>query len=310
MTTKKPHISIVSPVYSGESCIKELCERLKLAVEAISKDYEIILVEDCGPDKSWQVIKTEAKKDARVRGIRLSKNFGQHSAISAGLDLASGVWIVVIDCDLQDSPEAIDDLYREALKGFDVVVAERHNRQDSILKRIGSKLFFALLSFSIGERMDHRKGNFGIYSQQVIQAVRSMGDSVRWFPGLINWVGFKYTSIPVQHGVRNQRSSSYNFSKLIKLATLIFLSSSEKPLHLTVKLGFIITFSSVIFGLLFIYKYIFFGSPVLGWTSLIVSIWFLGGVIIFILGIIGLYIGRIYSQSKSRPHYIISDRCN
>src|ERR1035437_711617 len=212
----QPHISIVTPVYGCRTCLVELYLRLTQSLEAINTDYEIIMVNDASPDGAWITIEEIAKKDKRVKGIDLSRNFGQHYAINAGLEKCSGEWVIVMDCDLQDQPEEIYKLYLKAQEGFDVVLAQRQMRQDSFLKVYLSKFFYKTLGYLTDTEQDSTIANFGIYHKKVIQTICSMGDSMRYFPTMVRWVGFKQTAIAIEHASRTEGKSSYNFSRLFK----------------------------------------------------------------------------------------------
>ena len=303
-------ISIVSPVYRAENIIPLLVERIEKSVINITSDYEIILVEDCGPDNSWSVIEQIAKENKKVIGLQLSRNFGQHYAITAGLDHASGDWIVVMDCDLQDQPEEIPNLYNKAKEGYDVVLAERHERQDTFLKRLSSSLFYTVLSYLTGVKQDRSVANFGIYSKKAIYAVCSMRESIRYFPTMVNWVGFKKTKVKVEHSSRYEGKTSYNLRKLLNLSLDIILAYSDKPVRLTVKAGVFISLLSIFAAIYTLILWISGSITVLGYTSLILSIWFLSGIIIITLGIVGLYIGKIFEGVKNRPIYVIAKEVN
>jgi dolichol-phosphate mannosyltransferase len=307
---KKVHISIVSPVYKAENIVDELVRRLILALSEITPDFEIVLVEDCGPDDSWSKIEENCRKDSRVKGIKLSRNFGQHHAITAGLDNCHGDWVVVMDCDLQDRPEEIVNLYNKALTGYDIVFARRVIRQDKFFKRLTSKVFNRVFSYLTGIKQDNTIANFGIFSNKVIASVNSLREPMRGFSTMARWVGFKKTSIEVIHSERYEGKTSYNWGKLIDLALNIAIAYSDKPLRLVIKLGFAISALSAIYT---IFEFIAYYSGIItvsGYTSLIVSIWFLSGLIIFILGIIGLYIGKIFEGIKNRPLYIVDRELN
>lgn len=303
-------LSIVSPVYKAEKIVDELIRRIHESVSTITSDYEIILVEDGGGDGSWEKIETHSKTDTHIKGIKLSRNFGQHNAITAGLDHCKGNWIVVMDCDLQDQPEEIPKLYNEALKGFDIVYAKRKQRQDSYFKMISSKVFYKLFAWLSGVPQDGTIANFGIYSSKAIAAVNDLREPLRSFVTMIKWVGFKSTGIYVEHAARFEGKSTYSFKKLFYLALDISLSFSDKPLKMTVKLGAIITVSSFLFGFYTLYKYYTGQITQPGFTSLILSMWFLSGLIIFILGVIGLYLGKVFEGIKARPLYIIKSKTN
>lgn len=298
-------ISVVIPVYKAENCLDDLYQRLKAALECISPDFEIILVEDCGGDSSWQVIERLAAADPRVRGIQFTRNFGQHYGITAGLDYCNGNWVVVMDCDLQDRPEEIPRLYAKAQEGFDIVLAHRSVRKDPLLKRMTSWMFYRLFSYLADIDYDGESGNFRIMSRKVVVNFRRMQEQLRFFGGLIQWMGFPTTGIEVEHAERFEGISTYTFAKLWKLATETIIAYSDKPLRMAVRVGFLMALISFCYGTYLIGRAMFYGSVVPGWSSLIVSLYFIGGIIISILGIIGIYLGKTFDESKKRPLYII-----
>lgn len=303
-------ISVISPVYGCEACLHELCNRLFTSLEKITFDFEILLVDDASPDQSWELIKRLSSLDSRVKGIQLSRNFGQHYAIAAGLQHATGKWVVVMDCDLQDKPEEISRLYAKAQEGFDVVMGKRAERKDLILKRMFSRLFYKLLSYLTNTKHDRRIANFGIFHHKVIQAVLSMHDTIRHFPSMVQWVGFNRTSIDVEHSSRKHGKTSYTFKKLLHLSMDVILGFSTKPLRLMVKFGIYISLFAFLFALYNLYQYFSGGVDISGWTSLVISIWLLSGVIIFLIGTVGLYIGKILDGVKDRPKFIVSKTIN
>lgn len=306
MNSSSPYISVVSPVYNGELLLEELVSRLMTNLKNITDDFEIILVEDGGPDNSWDKILEHSKKDARIKGIKLSKNFGQHHAISAGLDASAGEWVVVMDCDLQDRPEEIVRLHEAATRNdFHIVLAQRALRRDPFFKTVFSKLFYSILSFLTGTKHDSSIANFGIYHRKVIEAIKTMHETIRYFPVMINWVGFRTTKIAVDHGERPIGSSSYNFKRLLNLAFDIILANSDKPLRLTIKIGLLISTIAFGFAIHNVIKALQGEIEVLGYASIIISIWLLGGFIIIILGVIGLYVGKTFEGVKNRPNYIV-----
>ena len=300
------HLSVVIPVYKAEKCLEELYRRLKVSIETITPNFEIVLVEDCGGDNSWQLIEQLAECDSRVRGIQLSRNFGQHYGITAGLDICQGDWVVVMDCDLQDRPEEIPHLYAKAQEGYDVVLARRGTRSDPLLKRITSWLFYKMFSYLADIDYDGDAGNFRIMSRKVVLNFNRMREQLRFFGGLMQWMGFPTASIEVRHDERFEGKSTYTFSKLLKLATETIIAYSDKPLRLSIRFGFIISVLAFSYGGYIVYRALVHDAPVSGWSSLIVSIYFLGGFIISILGIIGVYLGKTFDESKRRPLYIVS----
>lgn len=304
-------ISVISPVYKAEGIVSRLVERLVAVLEPISADYEIILVEDHSPDKSWEEIQAACKQNSKVKGFKLSRNFGQHNAISAGLDHSSGEWVVVMDCDLQDKPEEISRLLEHAQAGdHEIVLASRKFRKDSWLKRMSSYLFYNVLEYLTGIEQDREIANFGIYSRKVIDViVKDMRESIRYFPMMIRWLGFKPAKLEVDHGT-GERASSYSFRSLLHLAFNVMLTFSDKPLRLTIRFGLMIIFGSALFALFTIYRYYTDDITQEGWASLIVSIWFLGGLIIFTLGVVGLYLGKTFAEVKRRPIYVIEEKEN
>jgi len=306
--TNKIEISIVSPVYGCKTYLIELYLRLKKALDQITPDFEIIFVNDGSPDGAWNTIRELADKDIRVKGINLSRNFGQHCAITAGLDNCQGEWVVVMDCDLQDQPEEIIKLYTKAKEGYDYVQGCRNKRKDKFIKRMLSKTFYLVLQFLTDSKINSSIANFGIYNIKVIKSINELREKSRWFPTFVNWVGFYGTSINIQHGARIDGDSGYSRKKLLNLALDVILLNSNKPLKLVVKFGFSISLLSLLYAIITLFRYFNGDVTVMGWTSLIISIWFLSGIIIFIMGIIGLYLSKVYEHSKDRPLYIIKQR--
>ena len=304
---KSLHISVVTPVYGCGDSLIELYNRLIRTLSRISNDYEIIMVNDASPDDAWDTIKSLAEMDSRVKGINLSRNFGQHYAITAGLDFSSGDWAVVMDCDLQDQPEEILKFYDKAKEGFDIVIGRRENRQDKILKKITSKFFFHVYNWLTDSEINFRIGNFGIYSKKVIESVKRFREQNRSFGLFVYWSGFKRTEIDVVHGKRLTGTSSYTFSKLFGLAFDSIIAYSNKPLKLTVKLGFFISICAIFYSIWLVLRFFIWANPTEGWTSLIVSLYFLSGLIIANIGMIGLYIGKVFDEVKQRPLYFIED---
>jgi dolichol-phosphate mannosyltransferase len=303
----RPRISVVTPVYNCAGCLEQLYERLAASLSPITHDFEILMVNDGSPDASWTVIVGLAARDPRVRGISLSRNFGQHAAITAGLDKTRGEWVLVLDCDLQDRPEEIPKLYAKALDGFDVVLARRLERKDSAVRRLASRLFYRVLSYMTGTEQDEAIANFGLYHRHAIEAVCSIRENHRYFPVMIRWVGFRSTTVDVAHAPRTIGKSSYDLSKTMRLAYDTIISFSDRPLRLTVKLGITIAAISLLLPAIIVYLFLSGDVLVAGWASVMASIWFLGGLIITLLGVIGTYLGRTFDEAKKRPIYIIKE---
>lgn len=300
-------ISIVSPVYRAEKILPILVSEINLVMERIGEDYEIILVDDRSPDNSWEVMKVLSSQNPKIKSIRLSRNFGQHSAIFAGLTKTKGDWVVVMDCDMQDQPKEIAKLYKKALEGYDIVLGQRENRKDKFLKKLSSKLFYKVFNYLSGGHFNNEIGNFGIYRKKVINSILNINDYIKFFPLFINWVGFKSVSIPIEHGEREEGKSSYSISRLLKLAFNVIVSFSDKPLRLFINFGLGISILSFILGIYYLYLSITHKITQPGFSSLILSIWFLSGIIISCIGIVGVYLGKTFDQAKNRPSFIIDE---
>jgi len=305
MHSTTPLISVVIPVYKAEKILDELYRRLRLALETVSPNFEIVLVEDCGGDRSWEVIERLAAADPRVVGLQFSRNFGQHYGITAGLDQCRGDWVVVMDCDLQDAPEEIPRLYAKAQEGYDVVLALRGPRQDPLRKRVTSWLFYRVFSFLADIDIDGDSGNFRIMSRQVVDNFGRMREQLRFFGGHVQWLGFTTTGLQVRHAERLEGTSTYTFSKLCKLAAATILAYSDKPLRMAATLGLGMAGVSFAFGGWLLGRALLQGTAIPGWSSLIVSLYFIGGLIIGILGILGIYLGKTFDEVKRRPLYVL-----
>ena len=308
--TQHPHISIISPEYKGEKMVHELIKRIVASVTTITDNYEIILVNDASPDDTWQAITKECALNPKVKGLNLSRNFGQHYAITAGLAYAQGDWIVVMDCDLQDRPEEIPNLYTKAQEGYDIVLARRVHRRDKWLKRMSSDAHRVVFNYLSGQHIDNSIANFGIYKRCVIDEYNRMPERARAFGTLLQHLGFKRTAIDVEHAERAEGKSSYSLHKLLKLSFDVIISNSNKPLRLAVGLGFAMSFVSVLLALYNVIARLTGIIQVEGYTTTVFSIWFVGGLLLFIMGILGLYIGKIFDQVKGRQLYIVRDKIN
>lgn len=304
------HLSVISPVYGCKACLLELYERLVSSLSSLTSSFEIILVNDACPQNSWEAILALCEKDSRVKGINFSRNFGQHYAISAGLDHAKGEWVVVMDCDLQDQPEEIAKFYAKAQEGYDIVFGQRAQRKDSFLKQLGSYAFNRVLEYFTDVKHDNTIANFGLYHRKVIDTINRYREQSRDFLLFAKMVGFKQAVIEIEHAPRAEGKSSYTLSKLFKLAIDSIVSHSNKPLRLSIQLGFGIATVSLLYALWLIIRYFFYGTVTEGWTSLMVSMFFMFGILFAIIGIVGLYIGKIFDETKHRPLYIIRETIN
>jgi glycosyltransferase involved in cell wall biosynthesis len=303
-------ISVVAPILNEETLISEFIKRVTVQLNKINSDYEIILIDDGSTDNSWSKIQIAAKEDKKIVGIKLSKNFGHHYAITAGLHNSKGEWVVVMDSDLQDRPEVIPELLDKAQEGFDVVFVSRQQRPESFAYKLGQRLFYTSLRFLSGIDFDSKQANFSIINRKVVEAFKKFPENARFYGSTIKWLGFSRASINAAHGLRFSGRPSYTIKKRITLALDIILSFSDRPLRFAIGLGLLMSAVSVLFSLWIFIGAINWGFSVIGWPSLIVSIFFTGGVILIVLGIIGIYLGRIFREVKARPLYVVSESLN
>ena len=303
-------ICVVIPVYDCRAALAELHRRLCASLGTLTEDYEIILVDDCCPQNSWEEIVKICEKDKRVIGMHLSRNFGQIRAITAGLDQCRGEWVVVMDCDLQDRPESIPELYKKAQEGYDVVFAKREERKDSWLTKAFSKLFYKVYDYFTEGNFDSSICNFSISRRMVIRNYCAMREQNRAYTMFIRWLGFKQTAISLKADERYEGKSSYNLKRKIKMAFEIITSQSNKPLVFSITLGFLIAAAAFLYIIYLVLRNIIWGDVLLGWTSTVASIYLMGGLILCAVGIVGIYIGNIFNEVKKRPLYIVSECIN
>ena len=310
MNTEKTILSIVSPVYRGEKMVHELVARVVAAVSTITSDYEIILVNDASPDGSWNEIVKECKQNPRVKGVNLSRNFGQHYAITAGLSKVSGEWIVVMDCDLQDRPEDIPALYAKAQEGYDIVFARRVVKHVGWWKRFSSELFHAVIDWLSGTKSDPAIANFGIYCRKAIDEYNKIPQQARAFGEILEIVGFTRGYIDVEQDESARGESSYTLVKLLIHSFRIIITSTNKPLRMAVTMGMCMAGMAFLLAL---YNVIAKWVGIIrmdGFTTTVFSIWFVGGLLLSMMGVLGLYIGAIFDQVKGHPLFVIKDEVN
>ncbi len=300
-------ISVVSPVFNESGCLAELCNRLTATLAALADSYEIVLVDDGSSDDSWAKISELAQRDGRVRGIRFSRNFGHHLAITAGLDHAQGEWVVVMDGDLQDAPEDIPQLFAKAMEGFDVVLACRKSRRDPFLKRTLAHLFYRAYAFLTDSEYEAQAGVFRILSRRVVDTLRLMRETGRFFPGMVDWVGFPRARIFVEHAARYAGETKYSLRKQIALAGNTILSFSDKPLTYLAYLGLALWALSLAGGLAIGVRALAAGVAGLGYATIIAAVFFAGGLTVFAAGVVGLYVGRILRHAQGRPLYVVAE---
>jgi glycosyltransferase involved in cell wall biosynthesis len=298
-------INIVAPIYNEESVINEFVTQVQNSLSQITEHYKIILIDDGSKDYSWNKIEEICNRESRVVGLKLSKNFGHHYAITAGIHMSEAEWVVVMDSDLQDRPEVIPELFNKAKEGYEVVFVSRKLRPESLAYRIAQKFFYFILQLFSGMKFDSTQANYSIISRKVVEAFKQFPEQARFYGSTINWLGFKKASIDAAHGKRFAGKPSYTFNKRIKLASDIILAFSERPLKFAIFIGLTMGLIS-----LFVLIWIFIrvsqgGFSVTGWASLIASVFLIGGVQITLIGIIGIYLSKVFGEVKRRPLFII-----
>lgn len=303
-------ISVVIPVYGCRAALPELHRRLVQSLSELTDSFEIILVDDHCPQNSWEVIETISQMDRRVVGLRLSRNFGQIRAITAGLDASRGDYVVVMDCDLQDRPEAIRELYDKAQEGYDVVFAKREGRKDSGLTKLLSRTFYKVYDYFTDGTFDSSICNFSISRRPVIDAYCTMREQNRAYTMFIRWLGFRQTAISLKADERFEGKSSYSFRKKVKMATEIITSQSNKPLLFAIRMGFAIAFLALLYLIYLLIRHAVLDDFAIGWPSMIGSVYLMGGLILAAVGIVGLYVGNIFNEVKKRPLYVIAESRN
>jgi dolichol-phosphate mannosyltransferase len=269
--------------------------------------YEILLIDDGSIDDSWLKIVNLKKEYSNLRSFKFSRNFGHHYAISAGLKEAKGDFAIVMDGDLQDRPEVIPKLFEKINEGFDIVFVARQNRPESKLYLFLQRIYYFSLNTLSGLEFNPKYANFSIVNRKVIDSFNLLNENTRFYGSSILWLGYKKGEVSAQHGIRFAGKPSYTISKRIKLAIDVIIAFSDRPLKIAIYIGVFQALISLIFVIELLTKY-FSNGDLESITELILaSIFMSTGVIVFILGLIGTYIGRIYRETKMRPLYLISD---
>ena len=312
---KIPHISILIPVYNCSFCLEDLYDRLVKSVKKIDENFEIIFINDCSPDNSWDIIEHLCNKDKRVRGIKLSRNFGQQISISAGFEFAKGDWIVVMDCDLQDPPEEINKLYSKTKEGYELVIGfSKFRGKKGFLRNTSRKIFFKLYNlfsdYPVPSHLGTNSMVFYICSRKIRNNLVRLKENNRYVSVLILSMGFKSTSLEVEHHERETGKSSYSFIKRLNLATIGLIIYSTALLRLVRYFGLIMSISSFITGFFIIILKITGNSFIPGWASTVCLVLFSLGTIVFVMGVLGIYIDKIFIEVKQRPLYYIDEELN
>ena len=305
-----PLISLVIPMFNEEENIRELYERSKKTLETIGS-HEIIFVNDGSRDRTLEKILELADKDKNVKIIDFSRNFGHQTAITAGMDNSQGEAVVIMDGDLQDTPETILELVKKWKEGYEVVYAKRRTRKDSFFKRATAYAFYRIIKKIANIDITEDTGDFCLLDKKVIDALKKIKEHSRFVRGLTSWVGFKKGIILFDREERKRGNTSYPLKKMLKFAYDGITSFSYFPLKMATYLGVFSAFMGFIWGIYAIYQKIYNPeTTVQGWTTVVVAIFFLGGIQLIVLGMIGEYIGRIYTEAQNRPPYIVRQKIN
>lgn len=299
-----PEISVVVAVYGCANCVRALHERLTVTLEGMAVTYEVIYVDDRSPDNAWDVLAELAAADPAVKLVKLSRNWGQHAAVTAGLAASTGRWVVVLDCDLQDPPEEIPRMYETALSGYDIVLTRRDERRQAWHRRVGARLYFRVRDVFLGTQMEAEYSMLSIISRKVVDAFLSMGDRSRQYMLILHWLGFRRTVLEIQHADRHEGRSSYTLRGLLRVAIDGMFFQTTVLLHWIVYAGFAIAAGGIALAIGLLISY-FTTNPLPGWTSVAVLMLVLSGSILVALGVTALYVGRIFEQVKGRPLYVV-----
>jgi dolichol-phosphate mannosyltransferase len=303
--------SVVVPLYNEEEVIMETYPRLKKVMDSTGEQYEIVLINDGSKDKTSQLVHSICDKDATVKFIEFSRNFGHQNAITAGMDFTEGQAIIVIDADLQDPPEVILEMIKKWKEGYDVVYGKRVERKgETFFKRFTAKIFYRTLKNMTEVDIPVDTGDFRLIDRKVCDALKLVNEKSRYIRGIISWLGFKQIGVEFVREKRFAGETKYPLKKMLKFAFDAITSFSYKPLKLASYLGFSLSVISFIFILVVIFQKVFSESTVTGWASTLAISLFFNGITLLILGIIGEYIGRIYDEAKGRPLYLVRNTRN
>lgn len=305
----RPKLSIVVPCYNEEKCLIELHRRLSAAGRVtVGEHYEIVLVNDGSRDSTWQVMQTLATADSRVLAINLSKNHGHQLALTAGLDLCSGDAILIIDADLQDPPELLPEMMATMrAEEADVVYAVRRKRDgETLFKKATAALFYRVLRRLTDTPIPLDTGDFRLMSRRALDAFLTLPEQSRFIRGMVSWIGFRQIPLAYDRAERLAGESKYPLAKMLRFALDALTSFSTAPLRIATHAGLGLALASTLLIAYIVYSWLT-GNVIEGWTSLMLVVVILGTVQMFVLGMIGEYLGRLYMESKKRPLYIVSE---
>jgi glycosyltransferase involved in cell wall biosynthesis len=304
--TNSTELSVIIPIYNEEDTIPELYTRIIQAVKHITDSYELIFVNDGSKDNSLFGLMDLAEQNDRVFYVNFSRNFGHQIAVSAGLDNCCGKAVVIIDGDLQDPPELLPEMYAKYKEGYEVVYARRAQRKgESLFKKASAKLFYRILKRLTNVPIPIDTGDFRLIDQKVVTYLKQMPERNKFLRGQIAWLGFRQTFVEFDRDKRKHGTTGYPLSKMMRFALDGITGFSDKPLQLVSKLGFIFSFISFVIILYAVYSHFILNRTITGWTSLIISSMFIGGIQLISIGIIGEYISRMNTNILNRPLYII-----
>lgn len=307
MTNCENFLSVVVPTYNESESLLECHHRLTTVLAGVDMEYEIIYVNDGSKDDTLTKLQAIQRNDQHVSIIDLSRNYGKEIALSAGLDLADGAAVIVIDADLQDPPELIPTLIANWRSGCDVVYGQRIERRgETWLKRITASTFYRVIQRMSRITIPRDTGDFRLLSRRAVLALRAFQEQHRFMKGLFSWIGFKQQAVPYQRDPRFAGETKWNYWKLWNFAIEGITSFTTVPLHIATYLGMVTAMLSLVYGLVIVMRTLLFGNPVAGYPSLIVIILFIGGIQLAAIGIVGEYVGRIFNESKRRPLYFVN----
>ena len=301
-------ISAIIPSYNEQDNVGLMYERMTKTLSKISPDYEIIYINDCSKDQTLLRIKELAAKDTHVKYLSFSRNFGHQIAVSAGLDYCSGKAVVIIDVDLQDPPELIEQMYEKYKEGYKVVYARRTSREgETWFKKATAKIFYRLLASMTSIDIPVDVGDFRLIDQVIVKHLRNMPEKSKYIRGQISWIGYKQTFVNYHRDARIYGKTNYPLRKMLRFALDGITAFSDKPLKIASGLGIVAAIVSLLALVYALVAHFCFNSTITGWTSLILSVLFIGGVQLITIGIIGEYIARINNDVRNRPLYILEE---
>jgi len=300
--------SIVIPIFNEEKTLPALHDRITKSLSSLDQPYEVLLVDDGSSDQSFQLMREIHQQDPRFKIIRLSRNFGHQVAISAGMDSATGDALLLMDGDLQDPPELIPEMIKLWKEGSQVVYTVKKSRKENPIKRVAFKAFYRLIRSLSSVDIPMEAGNFSLVDRRVVDVLRSMPERSRYLSGMRAWVGFKQSAVPYDREARYAGEPRMSINRLVRLALDGIFSFSDAPLRLAIYLGLLTACGAFAGGLYVLYAKLFTNQAILGWASTILSILFVGGMILLTLGVIGEYISRIYEEVKKRPLYVVQEK--